>query len=207
MVLWGGAGGWYLYYTNKTKCRLSPGCCLSSGEPSLCQEKQRLAYPMLLICVEVKMQCRFSNMERLVLNIGHARSGRSDVLFFFFFTNTEPNESHEYLASCYRPKGTKDHRELSAQRGTDMFLSLLQLKYNVSRSASGLSAVSQILLIKQPSANAAVGGPDTKQHLLKGRKEPIPEWTPASGSRADADVDSISQSHLPDMSHGAERVN
>lgn len=84
MVLWGGAGGWYLYYTNKTKCRLSPGCCLSSGEPSLCQEKQRLAYPMLLICVEVKMQCRFSNMERLVLNIGHARSGRSDVLFFFF---------------------------------------------------------------------------------------------------------------------------
>lgn len=72
-----------------------------------------------------------------------------------------------------RPEGTKDNRELSTQRGTDMSFSLSPSQLSkagsetrfLCRTASGPSVVSQILLIKQACADAAVGGTNTAMQL------------------------------------------
>lgn len=68
------------------------------------------------------------------------------------------------------PEGTKDHREPSAQRGTDMSLSLLipTLQSSVRNTLSAAVPAARRLAAKsssswRPCADAAVGGTNTVQ--------------------------------------------
>lgn len=66
------------------------------------------------------MYCRFSNVRKL--NIILDRPGQEELVCFFLQTHSQTSPMSVWLPA--RPEGTKDHRELSAQRGTDMSFSL-----------------------------------------------------------------------------------
>ena len=48
--------------------------------------------------------------------------GQEELVLFFLQTQSQTSPMSVWLPA--RPEGTKDHRELSAQRGTDMSFSL-----------------------------------------------------------------------------------
>ena len=140
-----------------------------------------------------------------------AEPGQEELVCFFLQTWSQTSPMSVWLPA--RPEGTKDHRELSAQRGTDMSFSpsipTLQSPIRNTLSAPQCQRARR----PQPNPSHQAGlcrcscWRDKYCRVVIGRGAPIPECTPASSSGAEADADSINQAHLPDMGRGAESMN
>ena len=140
-----------------------------------------------------------------------AEPGQEELVCFFLQTWSQTSPMSVWLPA--RPEGTKDHRELSAQRGTDMSFSpsIPTLQSPIRNTLSEPQC--QRARRPQPNPSHQAGlcrcscWRDKYCRVVIGRGAPIPECTPASSSGAEADADSINQAHLPDMGRGAESMN